>query len=569
MQSAATACLTVVVAGIIGCSGIQPFAPPSPSAGERDALGARSHQAVATDKPTAPLFNDLGDHHHPVTTDSPTAQRYFDQGLILAYGFNHAEAIRSFREALRLDPECAMCAWGIALAYGPNINAPMGEEAVAPAYDALTTAQKLAPHATQAEQAYIHALAKRYVAAPVADRSTLDRAYADAMRDVAADNPDDLDAATLFAEALMDTMPWDYWVDPETPKPATTEVMRTLESVLERDPDHPGANHFYIHIVEASSSPHRAEAAADRLGHLVPGAGHLVHMPSHIYYRVGRYEDAVKANEMAAAADESYITQCNAQGFYPAAYYPHNVHFLWAAASEEGRSAVALAAAKKLVERVPEASFKDYPFLEEFRPVYWYALLRFARWQDMLAEPAPGSGLVYSNGMWHYARGIALVGVGRGEDANAELEALRDAAASDAVAELKLFSGSSATELMKIATHVLSAEIASVGDDHDAAIEELRAAVAIQDRLPYTEPPPWYFPVRQGLGAELLRAGRASQAEAVYREDLEQYPRNGRSLFGLARSLEAQGKSDAARVVERRFHDAWASADVKLRSSRF
>jgi len=548
----------VVVATAAGACGAGRRAAPEPMA------------AVAQeDKPGAPLFKDLGDHHAPITTKSERAQRYFDQGLTLAYGFNHAEAIRSFRQAEREDPDCAMCSWGVALAYGPNINAPMAPEAAAPAWSALQEAVRKAPGASERERAYIRALEKRYAAEPPADRSSLDLAYANAMRDVSRAYPDDLDASTLFAEAMMDTMPWNYYFEPDSPKPATIEVVSSLESVLEKNPDHPGAIHLYIHIIEPSSTPNRAEAAADRLADLVPGAGHLVHMPSHIYYRVGRYDDAAAANERASAADESYITQCKAQGFYPAGYYPHNIHFLWAAASLEGRSKLALETADKLVRAVPVEAFEDFPFLEEFAPVYLVTLARFGHWDDVLAQPAPPQRLRYSTGMWHYVRGQALVNLGRRDEALPELASLRAIRDSDELADLVLFSGTAAKDLLAVAVDVLDAELAVAADDDEAAIDALRAAVKKQDAFAYTEPPPWYFPVRQALGAVLLDAGRATEAEQVYRADLEKHPRNGWSLFGLEASLRAQGKDDAAAAVSGRFVEAWARADFPLASSFF
>ena len=527
------------------------------------ASGTRSAaRAGSGEERLAPLFDNLGDLHHEITTSSPLAQRYFDQGLTLTYGFNHAEAIRSFRAAAHYDPDCAMCYWGVAYALGPNINAPMGDESVAPAWEALARAVELAPGASVREQAYIRALAERYTAEPPADRAPLDRAYADAMREVTKAHPDDLDAQTLLAEALMDTTPWDYYRPDGRPKPVTEEITGLLESVLAVEPDHPGAIHFYIHAVEASAEPERAEAGADRLASLVPGAGHLVHMPSHIYYRVGRYDDAVSANEMAAAADESYISQCRAQGFYPALYYPHNIHFLYAAASEEGRSKEALAAAKKLVDAAPEDSFAKFPMLEEFRPVYLFALARFGRWSEILEEPAPGASLHYSIGMWRYARGMASVGTGHIDDARAELDQVRAAESKPEISGLVLASGSKATDLLRIAGNVLGAALAAAERDRNREIELLRAAMQIQDSLPYTEPPPWYFSVRQALGRALLRAGRAPEAERVYREDLVKHPKSGWALYGLAESLGAQHKAGEAAAARREFDVAWTRADV-------
>jgi len=511
----------------------------------------------------APLFSDLGDHHHPITTESEMAQKYFDQGLTLAYGFNHAEAVRSFEAAAKHDPDCAMCYWGMAYALGPNINAPMSPENMPAAWEALQKAQKHARGASRRERAYIHALEKRYEKEPPADRAPLDRAFCDAMRKVAEQHPDDLDAQTIFAESAMDTMAWDYYQKDGSPKPLTHDVLATLEGVLRRDPEHIGSIHLYIHAVEASSTPERAEPYADRLGDLCPGAGHLVHMPSHIYYRVGRYNDATAANERAAKADESYITQCKAQGFYPAMYYPHNVHFLLASAMEEGRSELAIQNGKKLYDLMADSQFEEFPILEEFRPIYWYTLARFAKWKEILEQPAPKQTLRYSNAMWHYARGRAFVGLGKLGDAEKERDALAAIAADPQLAGFKMQSGSTAGQLMSIARHVLDASIAEARGRTDDAVSNLRAAVEIQDSLPYTEPPPWYFPVRHALGATLLKAKRTAEAEQVYRADLERNRGNGWALYGLAASLRAGGDGKDAAAADKRFKEAWARADVE------
>jgi tetratricopeptide (TPR) repeat protein len=516
----------------------------------------------------APLFRDLGDHHYAITTDSELAQRYFDQGLTLTYAFNHAEAVRSFREAARLDPDCAMCFWGEAYALGSNINAPMEASAVPEAWGALQKARG-ARGASERERALIAALAQRYAENPPADRSPLDRAYAAAMREVARSHPDDLDIQTLYAEAVMDTMPWNYHAADGSPKPEAAEIIAVLESVIARAPEHPGAIHYYIHAVEASSTPERAEAHADRLLGLVPGAGHLVHMPSHIYLRVGRYADASRANELAARADESYIAQCQAQGVYPAMYYSHNVHFLWASASFEGKSTVAIAAADKLVANLSPEGLAKYPFTEEFLPTDLYALARFGRWDEILARPAPDPRFGYATGVWHYVRGLALAGKGRLDEAGAEHRRVLEIAASKPMGELTFTSGSTPRKLLTIGAVDLGGRIASRRGDHGTAIALLKKAVSLQDALPYTEPPPWYFPEREALGDALLRAGRPKEAEAVYVEQLERTPRNGWSLYGLARSLRAQGRTEEAARVEDAFTVAWERADVPLTASVF
>jgi tetratricopeptide (TPR) repeat protein len=454
---------------------------------------------------TAPLFNDLGDHTRSVTTRSPLAQRYFDQGLVLTYGFNHAEAARSFREAQRLDPNCAMCFWGEAYVLGPNINKPMDPADAPRAREASEEA--LSP----VERALASALSRRYAAEAPADRSGLDRAYADAMRSVARSYPDDADVQALFAEALMDTMPWDYYLPDNSPKPETVEAAAALERALEIEPNHPGAIHYYIHAMEAVT-PERAEAGADRLRTLAPGAGHLVHMPSHIYLRVGRYNDASLANQKAAAADESYITQCRAQGFYPAAYYPHNIDFLAASAAFEGRSQIAIEAARKLVANIPPEQIEAIPPVEEFSPKYLYTLARFGRWETILAQPQPDPDLRYALGAWHYARGLAFAAHGQIPEARASLAEVRVARDWWEEQDMVFFSNSSPEQLLEIASLVLAARIDGAQGNWAKGVPSLEAAVTLQDALPYTEPPPWYFPTREALGDVLLRSGRPAEA---------------------------------------------------------
>ncbi len=518
--------------------------------------------------PLAPLFDGLGPHHHAITTRSPLAQRYFDQGLVLVFGFNHAEAIRSFREAARQDPACAMCWWGVALALGPNINLPMPVEDVPAAVAAARDAARLAPGASAAERLYIDALGRRYSEAPGAERAALDRAYADAMREVVRALPDDLDAATLFAESLMDLSPWDYWTKSGEPKANTPELLATLERILAAQPEHPGAIHLYIHAVEASRDPDRAVPYADRLTSLVPDSGHLVHMPTHIYQRVGRYHDAAEWNARAAEADEAYLAWCRNGGFYPVAYYPHNVHFLWSAATMEGRSALAIASARKLVSKVGPEIYAKFPPLEAYAPTPLVALARFGRWQEILAEPAPPAHLRFATGMWHYARGLALANTRRLDAAEAQRRALAALAGDEALAAQNL-GGGTAGELLAIAEAVLAAEIAGRRGVREQQIRLLETAVVLQDGLPYYEPPGWDYPIRQALGAALLEAGRPAEAERVYRDDLREFRENGWSLFGLARALELQGQRSAAAEARRRFEAAWQHADVKLQRSRF
>ena len=491
---------------------------------------------------------------------------------MIDFAFNHAESVCSFRAAQKLDPECAMCYWGEALALGPNINVTsygkvvMSDDQRTTAFTAIQKALALKDGVSEAERDYINALATRYNGDPSTDRGPLDAAYVDAMRELHHKYPDDDDAAALFAESMMNTMPWDYWLDPENPKPLTEEVLAALETVLDRNPEHPLAIHLYIHAVEASSQPERAEAPADTLRQLVPGAGHLVHMPSHIYWRVGRYADASAANVLAAAVDEAYIAACNAQGFYPALYYPHNIHFLWSASSMEGRSAIAIESARKVAANVRLEMIDEFPQVEFFNTIPLLALTQFGRWDEILEEPAPPANLEYSTAIWHYVRATAYAKQGDVEAARAEharLTPLRDE--TDVTFLDSIYYP--ATILLTIADELVQGEIAMAEDKHEEAIAHFRRAVETQDELPYIEPPFWYYPTRHTLGKALLTAGDAAGAEEVYRADLEQYPRNGWALYGLVQALEAQDK-DASDVQER-FDRIWAQADVTLTASRF
>jgi len=554
----------LAVSALSACKGdVSPETAASNTAETKNELAARAG---------APLFDGMGDHHHPITTSDPDAQRYFDQGLTIDFAFNHAESVRSFRAAQRLDPECAMCYWGEALALGPNINVTsngkvvMSDEDRVAAYAAMRKARELKDGATDKERDYIDALATRYNGDPSTPREPLDEAYADAMRVLYEKYPDDDDVASLFAESLMNTMPWDYWVDADNPKPRTVEVLDALETVLARTPDHPMAIHLYIHAVEASSKPERAEGPADTLANLVPGAGHLVHMPGHIYWRVGRYHDASEANVRAAAVDESYIEQCNAQGFYPAMYYPHNIHFLWAASSMEGRSEVALDAARRVAANVKLEMIDEFPGVEFFHTIPLLALTQFGRWDEVLAEPQPRKDLEYSNGIWHYVRATAYARKNDIEAARAEhakLVPLKDATDVHFLDTIYY----PATSLLAIADALALGEIAMAEEDMEAAVRHFRVAVDTQDELPYTEPPFWYYPTRHSLGRALLAKGDAAAAEEVYRKDLEDYPHNGWAMYGLLQSLKEQGKD--ASEMQHMFEKAWSQADVTLTASTF
>lgn len=538
--------------------------------GEAD---VRPSQAASTEdatERTAPLLDGMGDLHWKVTTDSELAQRYFDQGMTLSYGFNHLEAERSFREAARLDDGCAMCLWGAALVLGPNINDPVPTpERETKAYETVQQAAARTDGASDKERALIDALKLRYAATPPSDRAPLDQAYADAMRKVAKRFPDDLQVQTLFAEAMMDTMPWAYWDEEGEPKPLTREVFATLDSVLARDSNHPGANHFYIHAVE-QEHPERGVQAADNLGRKVPGAGHLVHMPSHIYIRVGRYHDGSLANELAIEADDDYVTQCRAQGIYPVAYMPHNHHFLWATTTMEGRSADAISAARHTAKHVNRSLMREpsMTMLQHFASIPYYALVRFGKWDEVLAEPAPDPDLLYPTAVWHYARGVALARTGRLAAARKELARVQEIASNPKLEELRIWGLNPTSSLAEIASLVLSAEVEAAEGRRKKAAALLRQAIAIEDALIYGEPPDWFYPVRHNLGAVLLDAGRPAAAEKVFRDDLARFPNNGWSLMGLEQSLRKQGKAKEADAVHARFEDAWKHADIEITTSR-
>jgi tetratricopeptide (TPR) repeat protein len=526
-------------------------------------------QSTAIPGQLAPRLQNLGNHKFPVTTNSARAQLFINQGLMLTYGFNHAEAERSFREAARLDPNCAMAYWGMALVLGPNINMAMSPEAEQPAHETIRKAVALKNTASEREQAYIDALAKRYSGEEKPNRRALDRAYAAAMRELHDRYPDDLDAATLYAEAEMNLRPWNYWTRDMQPYPETAQILSVLESVMARNPNHPGAIHLYIHSVEYAR-PELAEAGAERLRKLAPGAGHLVHMPSHIFRRIGRYEDASKSNEDAAAADEDYITQCRAQGVYPLAYYPHNIHFLWDSATMEGRSQVAIEAARKTASSIPTDAWRDVSLLHQFLVTPLFAYTRFGEWDLVLDEPRPPEDSLFWTGVWYYARGLAYTATGKLDEATRELNRLREIAGYDSLEGYRVtFSRNGAKAILDLAAVVLAGELSAKRGDYDIAIARLHRGVLLEDNLIYNEPPDWHVPVRQSLGAVLLSAGRAAEAEAIYWQDLERNRENGWSLFGLMESLRAQGKEEQAAAVEKRFRKAWKRSDVTLTASRF
>jgi tetratricopeptide (TPR) repeat protein len=524
---------------------------------------AQDHSTHSQSKP-ATLMSGVGNVHHPVSTKNPEAQKFFDQGLRLIYAFNHDEAARSFQRAAELDTKLAIAYWGLAEAVGPNYNDPAGEDRFKQAHEAIQKAVDLSANASPSEQAYIQAMAKRFPADPKADLRRAAEEYHDAMREVSKKFPDDLDAATLFAESGMNLHPWGLWHVDGTPEAGTEEVVATLESVIRRDPNHLGALHYYIHATEASANPERALAGANRLASLAPAAGHIVHMPAHVYIRTGDYEAAVKTNEEAAAVDRAYIKASGAQGIYPMMYYSHNLHFIAMCASMNGNYSEAKKNADMLVANVG-AHVKSMPPLEGFMTIPMAVDVRFHKWNDILAMPQPDPAMKITTGFWHFARGMALAGTGKLSEAEAEYKIVSEAEQNtppDVVFAMPI--NNKAKDIMKISEDVLGAKIAMTRKDNVQAISLLTAAVAIQDTLKYGEPPDWFFPVRESLGGALLLTGDAPAAEKVFRTDLERNPRNPRSLFGLQQALKAQDRNYDAGFVETQFRNSWKGGEVKV-----
>lgn len=539
-----------VQAALVVLAGIAPGL-----AAAHDAPPAAGHAGPAIDP-------GLGQLHHPVSTRSPLAQAYFDQGLKLVFAFNHEAAIESFQRAIAIDPDLAMAEWGIALALGPNINKPMDEESHNAAYAALQRAIALEPKASATERDYIDALSKRYAADPKADLGLLQSAYKDAMRDLVGRHPDDDDAAVLYAESLMDLNPWKFWTPDGAPAPGTNEIVDTLERVLARRPNHVGANHYYIHAVEASPHPEKALASATRLPALAPSAGHLVHMPAHIYIRTGNYLEASRANVAAVRVDERRAAT-GPTSFYLVAYYGHNLHFLAIGNAFAGNSRAAIAAATRLHQfeapRLAEVPLVDNAGYLMARDL---VLVEFRRWDAILALPEQAFEAPITTAMWHFARTLALAGKGRAEEAKAERARFLDAAAT--LSKTIEYGNNDAAALAAVARPYLDGRLALMAGDAAGAIEPLRQAAAADDRLAYDEPPDWYLPSRDALGAALLRTGDAAGAERVFREELSRHHESGRALYGLHAALAAQGRAKEAASAQQRFSRAWRAADVKL-----
>jgi len=525
---------------------------------------AQDHAAHQQSRPVT-LVRGLGDLHHPVSTKNPEAQKFFDQGLRFIYAFNHDEAARSFTHAAELDPKLAIAHWGVAEAVGPNYNDPASDDRFKQAHEAIQRAFDLSANASPSEQAYIQAMTKRFPADPQADRRKAAEEYHDAMREVAKKFPDDLDAATLFAESGMNLHPWGLWHVDGTPEAGTEEIVATLESVIRRDPNHLGAVHYYIHAVEASPSPERALAGANRLASLAPAAGHIVHMPAHVYIRTGDYEAAVKTNEEAAAIDRAYIKATGVQGIYPMMYYSHNLQFIAMCASMNGNYAEAKKNADMLAEHVGPA-VKMMPPLEGFMTIPMAVNLRFHRWDDILAMAKPDPDMKTTTVFWHFGRGMALAGKGKVSDAEAEYKIVAEAEAAtppDVIFAMPI--NNKAKDIMRIAENVLGAKIAMARNDKAQAIALLTVAVEIQDTLKYGEPPDWFFPVRESLGGALLMNGDATGAEKVFRADLDRNPRNPRSLFGLQQALKTQDRNYDAGFIEREFKSSWKGGATALK----
>jgi len=525
---------------------------------------AQDHSAQQQAKP-ATLMSGYGDLHHPVSTSDPQAQQFFDQGLRQIYAFNHDEAARSFQRATELDPKLAIAYWGVAEAVGPNYNDPASDERFAAAHVAIRKAVDLSAAASPAEQAYIQAMALRFPADPKADRRQAAEAYHDAMREVSKKFPDDLDAATLFAESGMNLNPWGLWLVDGSPREGTNEIVATLESVMRRDPNHLGAIHYYIHATEASAHPERALAGANKLASLAPGAGHIVHMPAHVYIRTGDYEAAVKTNEQAAAVDRAYIKATGVQGIYPVMYYSHNLHFIAMCSAMTGSYEEAKKNADMLAAHVGPY-VKDMPMVEGFMTIPMAVDIRFHKWADILKMQQPDSAMQVTTVFWHFARGMALAGTGKVKEAEADYAIIAEAQKNtpdDAIFNAPI--NNKTKDILKVAQDVLGAKIAMVKGDNAGAIAMLTDAVALQDTLKYGEPPDWFFPVRESLGAALLMNGDAAGAEKVFRADLDRNPRNPRSLFGLHESLKAQKLDYDAGFVQKQFQAAWkGSTQLKI-----
>jgi tetratricopeptide (TPR) repeat protein len=530
--------------------------------------GQHGHSAASGE---VPLIEGLVDLDFSITTDNPKAQEYFNQALVLTYGFDHADAEVSYLKAAELDPEAAMAWWGAAFVLGPNINAPMDDAAVPKAYERAQKALELSGSATEKEQALIRALAERYAPGPQGDRSGLDNAFAEAMGRVYQRYPDDPNVAVLYAESLMDLHPWNYWTEDDKAQPWTPRIEALLEKVIAGHPNHPHGHHLYIHLMENSPRPEATVKSADIIRHLVPAAGHLVHMAGHGYYAAGLYHDCSVVNEEAIGVDKVLKSSFDTSGLYQLAYMPHNLHFLLASYMMEGRSKDAVAAARTLAAGVDRQQMRQpgLASLQHFYLTPYYALVRFGMWDEVLAEAAPPADLKYPTAMWHYARGMAFTRKGDLEKAGEELSGLKAAANDPQLADMKIWDLNKVTDLLAVASNVLAGELAAAKGDDQAALGHFERGVALQDRLAFDEPPTWYYPVRQSLGTHLYRVGRIHEAEEVFRKDLLKNAENPYSLYGLAQCLKSQDKALEADEAERRFRRAWSRADLEMKRPVF
>lgn len=522
---------------------------------------------VDTTKQISPLFTNLGNLHFSISTKNERAQAFFDQGVKLSYAFNHAEGHRSFMEAARLDPNSAMSYWGQAFALGPNINDPLpDDERKKKINEAMLKAKRHVSKGSKKEKALIEALSARYSEDLTKDVAELNMAYMLAMKKVVQRFLEDANIQILYAASVMNTVPWNYWDKDGNPSPNIKEAKAALESAMELEPENPGGHHYYIHMVELPY-PDMGVASADKLAALMPGAGHIVHMPSHIYIRVGRYLDAVKVNQTAILADEDYIAQCFSQGLYPLAYYPHNIHFLWSSASLLGDSQIAIDAAKKTAEKVPTGELVTLPFLQDFASTPMLAYTRFGKWNEILTIPAPSTDIKHLNLMRHYARGIAFIRKGNSAEAQEELDAIEVLKNDPELETLVATANNSSNRLANIAYEVVAGELYAFKGEVSKAIEHLKKAVEYEDGLTYTEPAAWHIPTRQNLGAVLMNNGDFEAAEKIFKEDLEILRQNGWSLMGLHNSLKAQGKLKEAQEVKTEFDKAWQHADIEINTS--
>lgn len=523
-----------------------------------------------TSKTKAPLFKGLHGIDFEISTSNKKTQEYFNQGMMLSYGFNHAEAARSFYEAARLDSNCAMAYWGYAYVLGPNYNGGMEEDNYQRAYDATIKAKSLSASCTSKEISLINALMKRYEAKPTADRTHLDIAYAGAMKKVYKQYPGDPDVGALYAESMMNLHPWDLY-DSKTKKPKlwTPELVAVLEHLIKSNPKHPGAHHFYIHALEASSTPESALASAHLLSSLVPGSGHLLHMPSHIYINTGDYHLGTLSNLRAIAVDSIYTAACHAQGVYPLAYYPHNYHFLAATATLEGNAKLAWIAAKKLQKHTATDIMGQpkWGTLQHYYTIPYYIAIKFNMLDSILSLPAPPKNLIYPKAIWHYAKGLAYLGKNDIVNAQKESNVLRMLSVDTSLQRLTVWDINTTADLAKIANNVLAAGIAAKQNHLSKSITLLTQAIGIEDNLNYNEPPDWFFSIRHHLGTVLIRSGKYSQAEKIYRQDLQKWKKNGWALIGLYNSLMLQKKVRAAQNVKFEFDQAWKYADAKITSS--